>query len=72
MPRLLEEVIGIKTHIVSGYQGGSEIDLAIERNEVVCWSPLIATYFGREPYKRWQKPVSPGWCCKPAANATRD
>lgn len=55
IPRLLEETLGIKTTIVSGYQGGSEIDLAVERNEVVCWSPLIATYFGREPYKRWQK-----------------
>ena len=55
IPRLLEEVLGIKTHIVSGYQGGSEIDVAIERNEVVCWSPVIATYFGREPYKSWQK-----------------
>lgn len=55
VPRLLEEVLGIKTHIVDGYQGGAEIDLAIERNEVVCWSPLVATYFGREPYKRWHK-----------------
>jgi tripartite-type tricarboxylate transporter receptor subunit TctC len=55
IPRLLEETLGIKTTIVSGYQGGSEIDLAVERNEVVCWSPLIATYFGREPYKRWHK-----------------
>ena len=55
IPRLLEEVLGIKTHIVSGYQGGAEIDLAIERNEVVCWSPVIATYFGRDPYKRWHK-----------------
>jgi tripartite-type tricarboxylate transporter receptor subunit TctC len=55
IPRLLEETLGIKTNIVSGYQGGSEIDVAIERNEVVCWSPLIATYFGREPYKRWHK-----------------
>ena len=27
----------------------------MERNEVVCWSPLIATYFGRDPYKRWHK-----------------
>jgi len=54
-PRLLEETLGIKTIIVGGYQGGSEIDLAVERNEVVCWSPLVATYFGREPYKRWQK-----------------
>jgi tripartite-type tricarboxylate transporter receptor subunit TctC len=55
IPRLLEDTLGIKTNIVSGYQGGTEIDLAIERNEVVCWSPLVATYFGREPYKRWQK-----------------
>lgn len=55
IPRLLEEVLGIKTHIVSGYQGGAEIDVAVERNEVVCWSPVVATYFGREPYKRWHK-----------------
>lgn len=55
IPRLLEETLGIKTTIVSGYQGGAEIDLAVERNEVVCWSPLIATYFGRDPYKRWHK-----------------
>jgi tripartite-type tricarboxylate transporter receptor subunit TctC len=54
-PRLLEETLGIKTIIVGGYQGGSEIDLAVERNEVVCWSPLVATYFGRDPYKRWHK-----------------
>jgi len=55
IPRLLEDTLGIKTNIVSGYQGGAEIDVAIERNEVVCWSPLVATYFGREPYKRWHK-----------------
>jgi tripartite-type tricarboxylate transporter receptor subunit TctC len=55
IPRLLEETLDIKTNIVSGYQGGSEIDVAIERNEVICWSPLVATYFGREPYKRWHK-----------------
>jgi tripartite-type tricarboxylate transporter receptor subunit TctC len=55
LPRLLDETLGITTTIVSGYQGGSEIDLAVERNEVVCWSPLVATFFGREPYKRWFK-----------------
>jgi tripartite-type tricarboxylate transporter receptor subunit TctC len=55
IPRLLEDTLGVKTNIVSGYQGGTEIDLAIERNEVVCWSPQIATYFGREPYRRWHK-----------------
>ena len=55
IPRLLDETLGIKTNIVSGYQGGAEIDLAVERNEIVCWSPLVATYFGREPYKTWHK-----------------
>ena len=55
IPRLLDEVLGTKHTIVSGYQGGSEIDLAVERGEVHCWSPLIATYFGREPYISWQK-----------------
>jgi tripartite-type tricarboxylate transporter receptor subunit TctC len=55
IPRLLEETLGIKTQIVSGYPGASDIELAIERGEVVCWSPLLATYFGREPYQRWHK-----------------
>jgi tripartite-type tricarboxylate transporter receptor subunit TctC len=55
IPRLLDETLGTKHTIVGGYQGGSEIDLAVERNEVQCWSPLIATFFGREPYISWMK-----------------
>lgn len=55
IPRLLEEVLGLKHRIVGGYQGGTEIDLAVERGEVYCWSPLIATFFGREPYISWHK-----------------
>jgi len=55
IPRLLEETLGIKSKIVGGYQGGAEIDLAIERGEVQCWSPLLATFFGREPYIGWSQ-----------------
>ena len=55
IPRLLQETLGLKHTIVGGYQGGSEIDLAVERGEVHCWSPLIATFFGREPYISWYK-----------------
>jgi tripartite-type tricarboxylate transporter receptor subunit TctC len=55
IPRLLDEVLGTKHVVVAGYPGGSEIDLAVERGEVHCWSPLVATYFGREPYISWQK-----------------
>ena len=52
---LLDEVLGTKHTIVSGYAGGSEVDLAVERGEVHCWSPLVATFFGREPYISWHK-----------------
>lgn len=55
IPRLLEETLGVKTKIVGGYPGAPEIEVAILRGEVVCWAPLVATYFGREPYKTWHK-----------------
>ncbi|MBI2359591.1 MAG: hypothetical protein HYV04_11950 [Deltaproteobacteria bacterium] len=55
IPRLLEETLGVKTKIVSGYPGAPEIEVAILRNEVACWAPLTATYFGREPYWAWHK-----------------
>jgi tripartite-type tricarboxylate transporter receptor subunit TctC len=35
-PRLLDETIGTKFAVVTGYQGGPEMDLALERNEVQC------------------------------------
>jgi tripartite-type tricarboxylate transporter receptor subunit TctC len=55
IPRLLEETLGTKFNIVTGYAGGNEIDLATERNEVVCRSFTTAAYFGREPYHTWRK-----------------
>ena len=55
IPRMLEETLGTKFTIVTGYAGGNEIDLATERNEVVCRSFTTAAYFGREPYHTWRK-----------------
>jgi tripartite-type tricarboxylate transporter receptor subunit TctC len=55
IPRMLEETIGTKFTIVTGYAGGNEIDLATERNEVVCRSFTTAAYFAREPYHTWRK-----------------
>lgn len=55
IPRLLQETLGLKTQIVSGYPGAGDIELAIERGEVFCWSLLLGTYFGREPYRQWHK-----------------
>ena len=55
IPRMLEEALGTKFTIVTGYAGGNEIDLATERNEVVCRSFTTAAYFAREPYHTWRK-----------------
>ena len=36
LPRLLEETIGAKFQIVTGYEGGASIEFAVERGEVQC------------------------------------
>lgn len=55
VPRLLEETIGAKFNLVTGYQGGGEQDLALERGEVQCRALSIPTYFAREPFGTWRK-----------------
>ena len=47
IPRLLEELLGTKFTIVTGYAGGNEIDIATERNEVVCRSFTLTAFFAR-------------------------
>jgi len=54
-PKMLEETLGTRFNIVTGYAGGNEIDLATERNEVVCRAFTTAAYFAREPYHTWRK-----------------
>lgn len=53
VPRLLEDTIGLKFRVISGYPGGGEQDLATERGEVVCRAISIDGYFSREPYLSW-------------------
>jgi len=55
IPKLLEEAVGAKFHVVMGYQGGAEQDLAFERGEVVCRALSIPTFFAREPFTTWRK-----------------
>src|SRR4026208_1847176 len=55
MPQLLEETLGTKFTIVAGYQGGGEIDLAVERGELHCRAFTIQAYHSREPYFTWRK-----------------
>lgn len=55
LARLLEETLGAKIDSVLGYPGGSEIDLAVEKGEVVCRGLTAAPFFGREPFISWRK-----------------
>ncbi len=54
-PKLLEETVGAKFTIVSGYPGGTDIDLGVERGEIHCRAFTIEAFFGREPYHSWRK-----------------
>jgi tripartite-type tricarboxylate transporter receptor subunit TctC len=55
VPKLLEETLGMKLNLVTGYTGGPDVDLAIERGEVRCRSISVTAFFGREPYIAWGK-----------------
>jgi tripartite-type tricarboxylate transporter receptor subunit TctC len=55
IPKLLEELLGAKFVVVTGYQGGQEIDLAVERGEIQCRAFTIEAFFAREPFHTWRK-----------------
>ena len=51
--KTLEEGLGLKFNIVTGYKGGQEQDLAIERGEVQCRGVTTAAFLGRGPMTGW-------------------
>lgn len=55
IPKLLDETIGTKFDVVTGYQSGQDIDLAVERGELQCRAFTITAYFAREPFISWRK-----------------
>jgi tripartite-type tricarboxylate transporter receptor subunit TctC len=55
LPKLLEETIGAKFNVVTGYNSGTDVDLAVERGEVQCRAFTIAAFFAREPFQTWRK-----------------
>ena len=55
LPKLLEEGLGVKLHMVLGYGGGGEMNLAIEKGEVHCRAGTVSAFVGREPTRTWVK-----------------
>src|ERR1043166_9904540 len=55
MPKVPQDTPRKKFSIVGGYQGGGEIDLALERGELHCRAFTVQAYHSREPYFTWRK-----------------
>lgn len=54
-PKLLAEIFGFKLTLVPGYQGSTDVNLAIERGEMHCWGGTVQAFFGSEPGRTWAK-----------------
>jgi tripartite-type tricarboxylate transporter receptor subunit TctC len=55
LAKVLDETLKAKIVTVTGYQGGSEVDVAVERGEIQCRGMDIPPHFGREPFDTWHK-----------------
>jgi tripartite-type tricarboxylate transporter receptor subunit TctC len=53
--KILELTVGAKINSVSGYPGGTEADLAVEKGEIVCRAHTLSAHYGREPFTSWHK-----------------
>ena len=53
--KVLEETVGARINNVLGYAGGTEIDIAVEKSEVLCRAHSTSAHFGREPFDTWHK-----------------
>ena len=49
--RLLEEALGMKFRVISGYPGGADQDLAMERGEVHCRAFIIESFFATRAFR---------------------
>jgi tripartite-type tricarboxylate transporter receptor subunit TctC len=55
IPKLLDQTIGTNFEIILGYKTGTDIDLAVEKGEVICRAFTIEAFFAREPFFTWTK-----------------
>lgn len=55
IPKLLDQIIGTNFEVILGYKTGTDIDLAVEKAEVICRAFTITAFFAREPFFTWVK-----------------
>jgi len=55
IPKLMNEIFGTKFQIVTGYSGGAELDLAVQRGETQCRATSISGFVGFGAFKDWRQ-----------------
>lgn len=55
VPKLMNEIFGTKFQIVTGYSGGAELDLAVQRGETQCRATSISGFVGFGAFKDWRQ-----------------
>ncbi|MBI2985149.1 MAG: hypothetical protein HYY45_00125 [Deltaproteobacteria bacterium] len=55
IPKLMNEIFGAKFHVVTGYSGGSEMDLAVQRGETQCRATSVSGFTGFGHFKDWRQ-----------------
>ncbi len=55
IPKLMNEIFGAKFHVVTGYGGGAELDLAVQRGETQCRATSVSGFTGFGAFKDWRQ-----------------
>jgi tripartite-type tricarboxylate transporter receptor subunit TctC len=55
IPKIVEDLTGVKFNMVTGYPGTADANLALEKGEIQCRATSLGSVFGAEPGKTWVK-----------------
>ena len=72
VPKLLDQVVGTKFDVVLGYQSGQDIDLAVERGELVCRSFTVTAFLRANRSSPGAKITLCAFWCRRDANGMLD
>lgn len=55
IPKVVEDITGVKFSMVTGYPGTADANLALEKGEIHCRATSLGSVFGAEPGRTWIK-----------------
>jgi tripartite-type tricarboxylate transporter receptor subunit TctC len=55
IPKIVEDITGVKFNMVTGYPGTADANLALEKGEIHCRATSMGSVFGAEPGRTWLK-----------------